>query len=225
VWTRRPTVAFKKSLDFFFKPDNHRAATAALILTTLAYLALELTRCMFNVGFDRHLLPLVPFVGIPILLALQNAGMTRMPILSWLTLFLFAIYGIAITQELNSLARARVIAIARLKESGIDDNQIDAGFEHNYWTQAIISGHINDARLPLGVYDPTKGPTPDLIFLYRLERVPMPDTEPSPFGQVDYFSLLPPFHRTVLIDKYKTPTPAPVRQILPKILVEQYKSK
>jgi hypothetical protein len=204
-------------------PGNSAAVSLALVI--LAYLALELTRCIFAVEFDRHLLPLIPFVGILILIGLQEAGLQRMPVMSWIILVIFAGYGIAATQELGALARTRVLAIERLKAAGIKDAQIDAGFEHSYWTEADQHGYINDARLknPAGAYDPRVGPTPHLIFLYRLERTVTNHTRPSSFGTLHYSSWLPPFDREVRIDQYDEPTPAPQRQLIPKLLLDQYR--
>lgn len=226
IWCRRPAAAMKNTIAFFFRPAGENAAVAAVFLTSGAYLALELTRCIFGVAYDRHLLPLIPFAGILILAALQHGGIKHVPILCWTVLVIFAAYGIASTQELNSLQRARVIAIQRLKDAGVTDPQIEAGFEHDYWTEAELFGHINDARLrnPPGAYDPTQGPIPHMKFVYCLERRPTALTAAASFGQVDYFSLLPPFHRAICIDQYTAPPP-PAKSYLPEILLEQYRAK
>jgi hypothetical protein len=225
LWMVRSCGSVAEIVGFFLRPPERSIAVQAMVLTTVAYLGLEWTRCVFDVGFDRHLLPLIVFIGIPILLAFQQNGFVRMPVVCWAVLILFGIYAIASTQELNSLARARVTAIWRLRAKGVKDTQIDAGFEFDYWTEADEFGRINDARLrtPVGAYDKTKGPTPHLDFVYRLERGPTAITTPSSFGQIDYFSLLPPFHRTVWIDTFPDPARRPLsRQFLPKTLIDQY---
>jgi hypothetical protein len=225
VWMIRTSTPLRRTIDFFRKPAEDRVAVQAMLLITFAYLGLELTRCISKVAFDRHLLPLIPLIGIPILLVFQQGGLARMPVVCWAVLLIFGVYGIATTQELDSLARARVQAIARLRAGGVRNVQIDAGFEHGYWTEADEFGHINDPRLriPTGAFDPGKGPTPHLDFLYRLERQPTAATTQTAFGQISYFSLLPPFHLTVFIDQLvdlkKRP---PSRQWLPKILIDQY---
>jgi hypothetical protein len=225
LWMVRSCGSMAKLIGFFLRPPGRPIAVQAIVLTTVAYLGLEWTRCIFGVGFDRHLLPLIPFIGIPILLSFQQNGFVRMPVVCWAVLILFGVYAIASTQELNSLARARVQVISRLRALGVKDTQIDAGFEFDYWTEADEFGHINDARLrtPIGAYDPSRGPTPHLDFVYRLESKPTAATVPSAFGQVDYFSLLPPFHRTVWIDTFPDPAKRPLsRQLLPKTLIDQY---
>ncbi len=226
IWAKHPGRAMRQSVDFFLSPADSNIAVQAILITSAAYLGLELTRCIFSVAFDRHLLPLIPFAGICLFAVFQQSGLSRVPPASWAVLLVFALYAVASTQELNALGRARVVAIDRLKDAGVSDLQIDAGFEHNYWTEADNSGHINDARLvtPPNAYDKSKGPTPNLHFVYRLERLPGPPTAPTSFGQVDYFSLLPPFHRTLFIDRYSSLWKGPsTRQILPKILIDQYR--
>jgi 4-amino-4-deoxy-L-arabinose transferase-like glycosyltransferase len=224
-WCARSRRLVRRVTDFFFSPTEGKPAAAVVVLVVAAYLVLELTRCISQVAYDRHLLPLIPFVGILILLGQQKAGLQKAPVSSWIALVILAAYGIAATQEVSTLARTRVVAIRLLKDRGIDDPQIDAGFEHSYWTQADRFGHINDARLrnPPGAYNPNEGPTPGLKFTYRLESHLTSYTRPSSFGSLYYFSWLPPFHREVRIDEYDEPTAPPKRQLLPKVLLEQYK--
>jgi hypothetical protein len=215
---------------------THSPVLAAMLLISLAMFALELTRVVSQVAYDRHLLPFIPFLVIPLLYAYQKSGLLRMPVLSWLLLLIYATYGIASTQEVNALARARSRAIARLESAGIGADQIEAGFEHNYWTQGLLAGHVNDLRVrnPANAYDRTKGPTPAMHMLYRLESEPTAVTSRTPFGTISYFSLLPPFHRTFCIDRFTDPwwlnptraaTQPVERSLLPKVLLEQYANR
>jgi hypothetical protein len=233
-WRNRQSAADQVA-RFFFKSTDDQTVVAALVLLGLAIFALEITRCISGVAYDRHLLPLIPFIVIPLLCALQRGGRSRMPAECWISLAIFTAFAVASTQEVNSLARARVAAIGRLENSGIASTQIDGGFEHDYWTELQADGHINDARLrnPPGAYDRTKGPTPAMRTLYRLESNQTAVTASTPFGSVSYFSLLPPFHRTVCIDRFKdtwwldpvraATRPADTKQLLPKVLLDQYK--
>jgi hypothetical protein len=61
-------------------------------------------------------------------------------------------------------------------------------------------------------------------FVYCLERRPSASTAATSFGQVDYFSLLPPFRRVICIDRFTAPPP-PSKSYLPEILIEQYTKK
>ena len=236
AWRNRPD-ALPRSISFFFKTPQDQIPIAAMVLLAMALFSLEITRCISGVAYDRHLLPFIPMVVIPLLCALQRNGLSKMPLECWLFLVAFTIFAIAITQEVNSLARARVVAVNRLETAGIPPSQIDAGFEHDYWIELETNGHINDARLrnPPGAYDKTKGPTPSIKPLYRLESKKTSATTSTPFGSVSYLSLIPPFHRVIYIDRFidawwldpvKAATrPADTRQLLPRILLDQYKRR
>jgi hypothetical protein len=234
VWTARNwRRACKQFLAFFLTPKDIGAAIPAMVFLSLALFALEITRVISQVDFDRHLLPFIPFAAIPLLMAFQYRGQARMPVWSWMVLAVYAAYAVASTQEVNSLARARVAAIQKLEEAGIPARQIDGGFEHNLWTQLEVQGHVNDPRIriPSDACNKTQGPTPGLNFVYRLEYAKTPETTNTPFGSVAYFSLLPPFHRTVFIDRFtedwldpkKAATRPVEKQLLPKVLLDQYK--
>ena len=113
--------------------------------------------------------------------------------------------------------------------------RIDAGFEQNYYVQLNRgeNHYINDARIqnPPSAFNPKLGPTPLMDCLYELESRQTPVTEKSEFGTVEYFSVLPPFRRTIYIDRFIDPwwhDPAkaatrPDPQMLPKDLVKQYR--
>ena len=181
--------------NYFIKVTPSAAGTPALLLTSMALLGLEMTRAVFDVAFDRHLLPLIPLLGIPLLMLFQNQGRRRLPIAAWIVLAIFTIGAAGLTQEVNALARARATAIARLESRGVRDYQVDAGFENAYWVQVERGGHVNDARLrnPPDAYDARRGPTPQMHVVYRLESEKAQDTEHTDFGSVDYFGMLPHF--------------------------------
>ena len=218
---------------FFLHPTAEQVAVSTLLLTALGLLALEMTRCVFDVAYDRHLLVFIPFISIALLVWFQHKGLQQVPPRAWFTLALFTMYSVGSTQEVSSLARARVAAVQKLVAAGVSDNQIEAGVEHDYWTQVNTSGHINDARLqnPRGAYDPTKGPLPDRHRLYRLEWSTTPITTETDYGSIPYFSFLPPFHRRILIDRFTDPwwldpkraaTQPVEEQTNPKILLWEY---
>src|SRR6202035_5261892 len=76
--------------------------------------------------------------------------------IAWALLVVIGSYGIASTQDLWALPKARVEATRRLEAAGVPRTAIDAGFEYNVWTELIISGHINNLRVinPPGAYRP-----------------------------------------------------------------------
>jgi hypothetical protein len=225
--------ASPRLVHFFFVPLPAQTSVAGMLILSMAMFALELTRVISEVSYDRHLLAFIPFVSIPLLFGYQRAGVVRMPLIAWGLLMVFGIYGIASTQEINALSRARAAAIGKLETAGIAAKQIDGGFEHNYWTQVQLDGHINDVRIqnPRDAYRSDRGPTPDMHVLYRLESRRTAVTTYTSFGTQDYFSFLPPFHRRFYIDRFVDPwwlDPAkaatrPVeKSLIPQALLDQY---
>jgi len=192
-----------------------RARVAALGLFALANLMVLLPRCAHvSRIFDRYLLPLMPALLIPLLLAWQwRRPRARIPTMAWVLLIVYGLFAIAITQEVHALARARVAAAERLRAAGIGREQIDAGYEYNAWTELLISGYYHDSRirLPEEARSPSGAPlTPNVRPRYRVEfaseRV-AEDEMKTEFGEIQYFVYLPPMHRTLVIREKK---PAPV---------------
>ncbi len=202
---------------FLDPPAAGMAATVALTLVTGGYLSLLLTRCALDFAYDRHLMPLIPCVAILILVLNQTRrggeSPRRVPLPSWIVLGLIGVFAIAGTQQETAQLRARAIAADRLLHAGIPRNKIDAGFEFDAWTELLNSGYTNDSRIanPHGAYRPELNHIPTVKPDYRLETATTPDTVPTPFGSVEYFSALPPFHRVVRIDRFRDGVPMSAR--------------
>jgi hypothetical protein len=218
LWMSRPRRAWDEMKAFFLRPSSSAAAAAepvvaqSMLLLCAGYLALLLTRCALNASYDRHVLPLIPCLAIPLLAHRQRrgGGAGASPA-AWALLGVFALYAVASTQDVMSLARARVAAAQRLRDAGIPRARIDAGFEYNLWTELETTGYVNDRRIrnPPGAYRPGLGRTPSYHPLYRIESQPTPNTAPTAFGAVPYTSYLPPFRREVFIRRYvDDPAPA-----------------
>lgn len=188
------------------RPELHRATVPVLALFAVVYTAFLLPRASRNMIYDRYVLELMPCLMIPLLRAFPLTG--RSAVAGWGLLAVWGFYGVASTQEMNALARARVIATNRFEAAGHARTEINAGAEYNYWTELTCRGYINDARLkrPAGAYIGGRA-TPSVNPIYVLEYSRGPESEPTAMGQVDYFSLLPPFRRTIYIDHYTTPVP------------------
>jgi hypothetical protein len=122
---------------------------------------------------------------------------------AWALLAVLSFYGIANTQDVWALAKARVEAARKLEAAGVPRTAIDAGFEYNLWTELMVSGHLNFYKVlnPPGFFRPGLSVTPNVVPVYRLEYAPTPETEATKFGTVPYTSLLPPFHKQVSIDR------------------------
>ncbi|MGD0462378.1 MAG: glycosyltransferase family 39 protein [Tepidisphaeraceae bacterium] len=187
-------------------------ALPCIAILAAAYTVILLSRTGRDLVFDRYALPLVPFLAIAMLLWWQNAplqaGMRR---LTWrvaaVALGLYAVYAVASTQEVLALARARVEAMRRLQAVGVPPTDVDDGVEQMAWTQLEVVGHINypDIRNPPDAYHPGKGYTPCITPVFQVEASPDPRASSILLGEVEYFSLLPPFHRQNYI--YGAPPP------------------
>jgi hypothetical protein len=114
-----------------------------------------------------------------------------------------ACYGIASTQDSWALARARVIATRKLEAAGVPRTSISAGPEYYGWTQLLVNGQINDpwVKNPPNAFRPGSGATPAVVPGFVLEYKPTLDTEPTEFGAVPYFSMLPSSQRRVSTDR------------------------
>jgi hypothetical protein len=191
---------------------NMRLAAICIAILAAAYTVALLSRAGREMVFDRYTLPLAPFLAIAMLLWWQNAPMPAgMRRLTWriatVALGLYAVYAVAGTQEVFALARARVEAMRRLQAVGVPPTDVDDGIEQMAWTQLEVVGHINnpDIRNPPGAYHAGEGYTPSITSVFQVEASPDPRKSSIFLGDVEYFSLLPPFHRQIYI--YRAPPP------------------
>jgi hypothetical protein len=225
-WLLKPHKAWLQLRDLLF-PTDLRVALPAIALFTLAYLCLLIPRAAFGLIFDRYALPLVLFAAIGLLALFQSqTSAERFPlhisIPAYVLLVCFALVGLAFTQDVLALARARAAAVRLLREHAIPATEIAAGIEYDCWTQAQAVGHVNkyEIRVPPNAFNPMQGYTPALKCLYRVEFQPRPDTIPSEFGFIAYRSWLPPNHRRIYIDRFRNPwwleTGKPLPQPVPQ---------
>jgi hypothetical protein len=192
------------ALRFLVHPPPRQFALPAMTLFAAAYLALLLPRSARDMTFDRYVLPLMPALAVPLLLMAQRQGDRRPPRAAWALLAIYALYAVATTQEVTALARARNAAADRLLAAGVPATAIHASFEFDAITQLQQVGWINDPRIhPRWAYHRRTGPTPAVVPLYTLEMQPTEMSEPTSFGSVSYWSLMPPFRRQVSIDRYR----------------------
>jgi hypothetical protein len=195
--------------ELVLKPSSSDFLLAAMSLFSVVYFALVLVRGADFDIFDRYLLPIMPWAATVTLLwfakdnlRAEEIGRRAAPY-AWALLGVLAFYGIASTQDLWALAKARVEATGKLEAAGVPRTAIDAGFEYNAWTELMTSGHLNFYRVinPPDAYRPGFSQTPSVVPEYRLEYEPTPETAATKFGSVPYSSLLPPFHKQVSIDR------------------------
>ena len=194
---RRPVRAW---VDWVRRPVPGAFAGPAMAAFALAYTALIMPRAARGWVYDRYVLPLIPCLAV---LLLSTARRARPSAWAWAALAAYAAVGIGLTQDVSALARARSVAIARLTDRGVPRTAIDAGTAFNCETQLGRAGYVNDSRItPASLYAAGRPLTWAVRPTYRLEADLGPGLEPSPLGGVGYRSLLPPFRRTVRIDRY-----------------------
>ena len=197
----------------FFDETGDRFALVAMSLVSVVYFALTAIRSVHFDIFDRYLLPVLPLVATVLLLWANSEkhGAVFRHLAMPVALALLAVlgsYAILSTQDLWALARARIAATRKLEAAGVPRTAIDAGSEYNAWTELKISGRLNSRWVvyPPDAYRPGLSQTPNVVPQYRLEYAPTAETAPSEFGFVPYFSLLPPFHKRVSIDRVVAPS-------------------
>lgn len=190
---------------FFIAPSDAQFPLAMLTLVCIAYSMLVLTRLAQDLAFDRYLLPLIPAVGIAMLLWRESMqprdqSSAAAPVaitVAWTLLVVFALYAVASTADVLALSRARVAATRRLMDAGIPRTHIQAGFEFDCWTELLQTGHVDRTRTAADMTF-----TPSIHPDYRVEFQAASYTGPTPFGSVDYDSPLPPFHHQICIDTF-----------------------
>lgn len=174
--------------------------------------------------FDRYLLCLMPFAIIPLIRLYELRVAPRLPAITAVTVAMFALLAIAGTHDWFAWQRARLSAIAELRSAGVPRTHIQGGYEYDGWTQLETAGYINDPRIviPPGAYHPNghlpKVPTscqfyfvsqtPSIHPDYSVAFVqPMPCLVPSKYSPIRYRAWLPPFQRTIYIQRFPVPAP------------------
>jgi hypothetical protein len=202
AWLSRPIDALRQCRRFFTAPDG-QAPLPMIAIFTAAYLFVLIPRISQSMVFDRYLIELSPLLGIVLLRRFPSPGATAIVVL-----IIYACFALASTQDVLALGRARAVAAQRLQAAGVPRTAFVNGFEFNFWTQLEAQGFINRANVantthPFNQY---MGMKPAILPRYRVEFNPRSgETDPSPFGSIDYVSWLPPFHRRIFLDEFRNP--------------------
>jgi hypothetical protein len=171
-----------------------------------------------TIFFDRYPIPLLPGVIFGSLYLFQKRNLSgRIPKIAWVTVAIFALYGVAISHDCFALLRAEAHAGDALQLQGIPRNRISAGFEYDATTQTDAVFVMDRKGMP----DPAN---PAIKLHWYLTMLPVvqphyfvvasdvPGLRETTYPQTDYEMWLPPFHRQLKIDELEHPvaeTPAP----------------
>jgi hypothetical protein len=183
----------------------------------LACVVLWMPRGLYLFIYDRYLLSLMPIAILCLLKIYQEQRSKKLPTSSYLVLAVFSAYGILATHDLFAVNRARIIAVNRVLASGVPRTAVQAGFEYDGWTQLSEAGHVNEPKvtIPSGAYHFNQQAvmrpmrcrsgfdkfTPDLDCQYLVVFTPMECLLPSEFAPQTYTGWLPPFHRSLYIQR------------------------
>lgn len=184
---------------------------------TLANLSLLLLRAAQLALLDRYILPLLPAVILLFILYFQQHIREKLPRSTVAILAIFAVYGIAATHDFFSAQRARLFAAGLVENAGIPRTQIHGPLEYDAWTQLQTQGYLNEKKItiPEGAYQPAPhhhAPPKECRFWfadyltsvhprYVIVFRPSPCFQATAFPSVPYRAWLPPFSRSVSIEK------------------------
>ena len=133
-------------------------AIAVLLLPYVAvYGVLLIPRAVEFVMYDRYMLEMIVVALVFLLRLHQDRLAASVPLISYVTLTIFAVLAVAGTHDLFSLDRARVMAFDNLQRQGIPVTAIDGGLELDGTTQIQAWGYVNDSRIMLPRLKPARG--------------------------------------------------------------------
>jgi Dolichyl-phosphate-mannose-protein mannosyltransferase len=193
--------------------------TIVFIPFYLIYIWVIWARVAGTIFFDRYPIPLLPGVILGSLYLLQRrnassaAAPARFPKIAWVTVAIFALYGVAITHDCYALLRAEARAGDALQKFGIPRNRISAGFEYDATTQTravfvMARKAVPDPADPaykLHWYLPM---LPVVQPRYFVVSADAPELRGTTYPQTEYETWLPPFHRQLKIDELEHPAAA-----------------
>jgi hypothetical protein len=159
-----------------------------------------------QIAYDRYMLPLLPLMILGVLGQVSRKR-AHAPLAAWVSLLLFAGFGIALTHDYRARLRARVRGANELISAGISRNQISATVEYDGWTQLEATESIRGTEYTdfleidssrgfrRGFWNHTTALTPEYVVL-NWNR---PDLPPGGRPPVRYRAWLPPFERSVAV--------------------------
>jgi hypothetical protein len=168
---------------------------------------------------DRYALALLVVALLFLIRFYQDRIQSQLPLASLLMIGIMAIYGIAVTHNLFSLYRARVVMAAELRAAGVPDTSVDNGWEFNFGVQLQHADHINESMIvnPPHAYTPRPplppgacpvwfyDDTPVIQPLYGISFDPHACYGLAPFAPVHYSRWLASKPGTLYVVNYTAP--------------------
>jgi hypothetical protein len=194
---------------------------------SFSYILLLMPRGAFDQIQDRYLVGLVPAAIVLLLRLYQERVRVKLPVVSLVTLAVFAVYSVAGTHDFFAESRAEVSALHMVESSGVPRRTIQTGFPDDGWVQIENGGHINESRIrvPAGAYNPTldskipegcrNGFTkfapaidPQYFIFFPWFKIPLDPPPEWCFAQanyppIHYMTWLPPFHATLYVQQLR----------------------
>lgn len=123
---------------------------------SLCYVLLLVPRAATIFLQDRYVLDLMPVAIVVLLVVYEQRVAPCLPAVSFVTIALFAFFGIAGAHDTFAGERALVTLLESARASGVPRNSIQAGLSSDGWFQIESGGHINEPKIkvPAGAYNP-----------------------------------------------------------------------
>lgn len=189
-----------------------------LVPFSVCYFLLLIPLAFQRLSFGRYTLGVMPCAIIGCIWLYQRCVAPVLPARTVGVLVVYAMFAVAGTHDIFAWQRARMAAIQEIRSSGIPRTGIEGGFVYDSWTQVTDSGYVNDPRItnPKNAYHPLpeqpkpskngckQGYTVEYPVLHPRFAVgfgPQWCYLPSKFAAVPYTAWLPPFRRTVEVQK------------------------
>ena len=187
---------------------------------SLSYIVMLLPRGIYALVYDRYLLGLMPLAIVVLVRLYRRVVDDDMPAICFLMLGVFGFFSIAATHDWFALNRARIVAVEEIHATGVPKTAIQGAFEYDGWTQIEAAGYINEERIevPAGAFriNMRMYRLPEKCWhyfgwyasaidpIYVIVSSPSRCFADSKFSPVTFRVWLPPFHRTIYVQRMKS---------------------
>jgi hypothetical protein len=131
-------LAYNKQVrfDLFRRP-----AGIVFALFVCSYVPLLIPAGLVDFIFDRYSVPVFPVIALCLVWSVRTR-IEKIPRAAYACLLTFAVYGMVTTHDYYAALRARDAAAEKLEKRSVPVEDISAGFEHDGWTELLLTGKI-----------------------------------------------------------------------------------